>query len=210
MRTELIGAPAYATLAVDLSPGESITAEAGAMMSMEGDVELKTKSGGLFKALTTKEPLFRNTFEAKSDARILLSPSVPGDIVHIKLTQPVTINSACYLAHTGDVEFKTVWKGLKGMIGGGGMFWLQARGTGDLWLNAYGQIIEKDIRPGDKFMADNTHLVAMEESVTWKTRKLGGMKTFMFGGEGFVFEVGGQGKLHLQTRNPSIFFVKTK
>lgn len=197
-------------MVADLSPGESIVADAGAMMSMEGDIEVKTKGRGLFKALATREPLFRNTFKAKSDARVMLSPGTPGDIVHIQPTQPVIINSSCYLAHSGDFEFKTVWKGMRGVIGRGGMFWLQASGSGDLWLNAYGQIIVKDILPGGKFTADNTHLVAMEQGLSWKVHKIGGLKTFMFGGEGFVFDVGGEGKLYLQTRNPSIFFIRTK
>jgi uncharacterized protein (TIGR00266 family) len=209
MKTKIIGEPAYSTLVASLAPGESITVEAGAMMAMEGEIEIKTKSGGLFKAIAGGEPLFRNIFTAQSPAEVTVSPPVPGDIVQIELGKPVIINSSCYLAHSGDVEFKTVWKGLKGVFGRGGLFWLEARGSGTLWLNSYGKIIEKVLR-GGKLTADNTHLVSMDSGLSWKVRKIGGLKTFMFGGEGLVFDVEGQGRVYLQTRNPSIFFAPSR
>jgi len=55
---------------------------------------------------------------------------------------------------------------------------------------------------------DNTHLVAMDDTLDYSIRKFGGLKTFFFGGEGFVFTVRGSGRLLLQSRNPAIWYTR--
>lgn len=59
--------PAFAAIFVTLEPGESIIAEAGAMVSMDSRLTMKTEfSGGLISALMRKffggESLFVNVF----------------------------------------------------------------------------------------------------------------------------------------------------
>ena len=46
MKFEILGKPAYSAVKIELESGESITAEAGAMMAMEGDIEVETKTAG--------------------------------------------------------------------------------------------------------------------------------------------------------------------
>ena len=57
---------------------------------------------------------------------------------------------------------------------------------------------------------DNFHLVCMDDTLSYKIRKFGGLKSFLFGGEGLVFEVEGEGKIYLQTRNPSFYYRLSK
>lgn len=95
-------------------------------------------------------------------------------------------------------------------MGGGGLAWLKISGNGSLWVNSNGCIIEHDIKPGEELTVDNVHLVAMDETLEYKIRKFGGMKTMLLGGEGFVFDVKGQGRIYLQTRNPAIYYRSTK
>ncbi|MEO0405744.1 MAG: AIM24 family protein [Cyanobacteria bacterium P01_A01_bin.135] len=47
---------------------------------------------------------------------------------------------------------------------------------------------------------DTGHLVAFHESMPFETRSIGGMKTFLFSGEGFVVDLTGPGKVLIQTR----------
>ena len=55
MKYDIRYRPAFATIFVTLQPGEKITAEAGAMVSMDADVSLTTEfSGGFFSALIRK------------------------------------------------------------------------------------------------------------------------------------------------------------
>ena len=67
MEHEILYKPSYALLKVKLSPGESITAEAGAMVGMSAAIEMETKAkGGVFGALKRSmlggESFFMNTF----------------------------------------------------------------------------------------------------------------------------------------------------
>ena len=51
-----------------LEPGESLTAESGAMMGMSTNVAMTTQSGGIGKAISRMfagESFFRNTFTAQ-------------------------------------------------------------------------------------------------------------------------------------------------
>ncbi len=212
MKYDILYRPSYSVLKVDLSPGESVEAEAGAMMMIEGDVEVKTRSRGLLRALTTGESLFVNTYIARDrPATLWLAPPIPGDIAYIPLDggKGVIVNDKCYLAAHGSVEHKVVWRGLKGVFGGGGLMWLHFTGVGGVWVNAYGSIIERDVKPDDRLTIDNVHLVAMDDTIGYSIRKFGGLKTFLFGGEGFVFTTKGAGKLYLQSRNPAIWYTRS-
>jgi uncharacterized protein (AIM24 family) len=78
---------------------------------------------------------------------------------------------------------------------------LKATGQGELFLNAYGGIIEKRIEHGERLLLDNYHLVAMTDSATYRVIKVGGMKTTILGGEGLATEVTGPATVYFQTKN---------
>ncbi|WP_343277554.1 AIM24 family protein [Kamptonema sp. UHCC 0994] len=60
MKYEIRYKPSFAAIFITLNPGESITAEAGAMTSMDGKLSMKTEfSGGLFSGLLKKFWFFR-------------------------------------------------------------------------------------------------------------------------------------------------------
>jgi uncharacterized protein (AIM24 family) len=52
---------------------------------------------------------------------------------------------------------------------------------------------------------DTGHLVALSESMSFQTRSIGGIKTMMFSGEGFVADLTGPGKFLVQTRSQDQF-----
>ncbi|MEM1532584.1 MAG: TIGR00266 family protein [Desulfurococcaceae archaeon] len=197
--------PAYAILKLKLSPGESITLEPGAYILHKGDIEVKTSSGGVMKGLARAmlggESLFLNTLIAKSSAEIWATPSSPGDIRAVELRgQELFIQDTSYLAHYGDIELTVGWRGLKGLLAEGQLVWLKAYGNGVVFINSYGAIEEVNLGPGERITVDNNHFVAMDSSVKWRARKFGGLKTFILGGEGIVFDVEGPGKIWIQTR----------
>ena len=210
MKYEILHRPSYSILKIDLEPGEEIKAEAGALMMTEGDVRVSTKSRGILRALSSSESLFINIYRAEDRASIWLSPPVPGDVMYIPLngTSGVIVNDRCYLADHGNLKHEIVWRGLRGVFGRGGLVWLHFKGIGGLWVNAYGAIVEKEVKAGEKLTIDNVHLVAMDDSLDYEIRKFGGMKSFILGGEGFVFSVKGEGRIFLQTRNPTIWYTR--
>ena len=72
MKYEIRYKPAFASIFVILNPGDSLTAEAGAMTSMDAKLSVKTEfSGGLISGLLKKflggESLFVNIFTNNSN-----------------------------------------------------------------------------------------------------------------------------------------------
>lgn len=197
--------PSYSLLKVYLEPRETITAEAGAMVMMRGDLEIKTHTGGIMRgflrAIAGTEALFLNTYIARSRSELWFAPSLPGDIDFIKLQgDEWIVQDSSYLAHYGDVEVGVAWRGLKGVLAEGELVWLKLKGVGGVWINSYGSMDKIELEPGEKAVIDNFHFVAMPSTTKWKVRKFGGWKSFLLGGEGLVFEVTGPATIYVQTR----------
>ncbi|RLE99325.1 MAG: TIGR00266 family protein [Thermoprotei archaeon] len=197
--------PSYSLLKVFLKPGESVTAEAGAMVLIKGEVDIKTHTGGLSKAILRglfgAESVFLNIFVARTSAEVWLAPRVPGDIEYIPLREEsYVVQDMSYLAHHGDVDVGVAWRGLRGLLAEGELVWLKVEGVGGVWVNAYGGLTKIDLRPGERIIVDNFHFVAMNQYIRWRVRKFGGWKSFLLGGEGIVLEVEGPGTVYIQTR----------
>jgi uncharacterized protein (TIGR00266 family) len=196
-------------LEIQMGRGEKITAESGAMVFMKGNIEIKTKmrEGGFFKNLKLKavggESFFVNDFMAQEDGCLLGLTGPPvGDIVQISLNgSGYIVQSGAYIASTPGIELDTQWQGFTKGIFGSELFMLKAIGSGDLFVNAYGGIIQKQLENGEKLVLDNYHLVAMSVDANYKVMKLGGLKTTLLGGEGLVTEITGPGTVFFQTKN---------
>ncbi len=202
--------PSYSILKVFLEPGESITIEPTTYMMHKGDIDIKTSSRsilrGLARAALGGESFFLNTITAKTKTELWVAPGIPGDITDIKINNSkLFVRDARYLAHLGDIEVSAGWKGLKGLLAEGEIFMVKAEGTGTVFVNSYGAIRMLTLNPGEKAIIDNMHFVALEESVSWKIRKWGSLKSTIFGGTGLVVEVEGPGRVWVQTRNLPLF-----
>ena len=87
MRYDILCAPSYSLLEVQLEPGEKVVAEAGAMAWMSDTVRTETSTrgglfGGLKRALLSGESFFQNTYRAEGARGVVgLAPGSPGDIV---------------------------------------------------------------------------------------------------------------------------------
>ena len=206
MKWDVTCKPSYSLLKVELEPGEAITAEPGAMVYMKGDIEIKTSSGGILKGIMRSmlggESFWLNTYRARSHAEIWFAPSLPGDIEALNIDgKGLIIQDTSYLAHHGDISIGTAWRGFRGLLAEGELFWLKAEGRGLVWVTSYGGLEKLELKPGERVIVDNFHFVAMDDGMKWKVRKFGGLKSFLFGGEGLVIEVEGPGRLVLQTRS---------
>jgi uncharacterized protein (TIGR00266 family) len=205
LRYVIEGRPAYSILKVWLEPGESITVEPGSYMLHRGEVEVSTETGGIGGAIARRlfggESVFLNTFRARGrGAEVWVAPGTPGDIGVLELNGSLYIQDTSYLAHVGDVKLTVGWRGLKGLIAEGELVWLKAEGRGLVFVNAYGGLELLELGLGEKVTIDNMHFVAMDSTVKWDVRRLGGLKTLAFGGEGLVIEVTGPGRVFVQTR----------
>jgi uncharacterized protein (TIGR00266 family) len=207
MRHEIHNKPDFASLHVFLEKGEQVVTEAGAMMSMSADLSMETNmKGGLLGAAKRAlggESVFMNTYTADADAqRLDVAPAAPGDILHHPLAGDfVMVQSGSYLSSTPGIEVDSKWGGAKSFFGGEGLFMLKCSGNGDLWMSSYGAIHAVDVT--GTYVVDTSHIVAFESSLTFNVRKVGGLKSLFFSGEGLVCEFSGTGRLWIQTRNAS-------
>lgn len=208
MNTVLEGGSAFSHIRVALDPGETIIAEAGAMQSMSAELDMQAKSsGGFFKALGKKvfggESFFVNHFTNNHTGplNLVLSQDVPGQIIQMPISQghDICLQKGAFLACTPGVDFSTVWAGFASWFGGEGLIKLRATGEGSLWFGAYGGIIKRQVH--GELLVDNGHLVAYDSSLSLKVTTVGGLFSTLFGGEGFVTKVQGEGFVYLQTRS---------
>ena len=210
MQAQVLFAPAYATLSVDLDPGESIRAEPGAMVH-QSNVHLHTGTPGGFakglRRLLAKESFFVNTFTAEpGGGNVTLAPSTPGDITPHSLApgESILIQATSYLASTPEVIVDSSFQGLRGILGGEGAFFLRAythNDPGTVFFNAYGSIQPLTLTPDQELVVDTGHLVAFTDGIDYSIGKVGGLRSIVAGGEGLVMKFRGSGLVWTQSRN---------
>jgi uncharacterized protein (TIGR00266 family) len=209
---EIQHAGSFALGLVRLQPEQSISAEAGAMVSMSANVELQSEmKGGLFGALkraVAGESAFVSTFTARGGAgEVTLAPGMPGDIVGIDMNnQAFMVQASSYLAGDTSLQVETKFGGAKSWLGGEGLFVLQVSGTGLLLISSFGAIHRRYLQSGERYVVDTGHLVAWEGHMQYQLRKAtrSFFRSFL-SGEGLVAEFVGPGEILIQTRNLEAF-----
>jgi uncharacterized protein (TIGR00266 family) len=211
--------PDFAMLTMTLRHGEQVFAEPASMIAMDPSVTLKAGlRGGLLKSLGRGlggESLIINTYTAHEEgAQVAFAPGPMGDMQHYALNNNrLILQRGAFVAHSEGVEVDGKWGGFKGMFSGEGMVLLQAQGTGDIFFSTYGAMVEVDVRGG--YFVDTGYIVAFEDTLDYNVTVLPGLglgskvKSFLFGGEGFVCRFEGHGKVWVQTRavNPYLSFI---
>ena len=191
-----------------LSQGEKITAEAAAMVFMKGDIltETKMRKGGFLKSLKAAafggESFFVNEFVAQEDGCVLgLTGNMLGDIEVIAVEEEFIVQSGAFVGSSGNLTLDTKWQGFTKGIFGSNLFMLKTIGSGDMFVNAWGGIIKKELQPGEKMILDNYQLVALSATADYRVTKHGNLKTTLFGGDALVIQIIGPGTVYLQTKN---------
>ena len=212
MEFEILYQPSYALAKIALRGGESIVTESGAMVAMSDNVEIQTEArgglfGGLKRSMLGGESFFQNTFVAQNGpGEVMFAPALPGDIAHLRLNgETVFVQSGSYMASSPDIEVDTKWSGAKGFFSKEGLFLLRASGMGDLFLSSYGGIHEITLNPGQSYTIDTGHMVAFDSTIDYNVRKVGGLKSTLFSGEGLVASYSGTGRLFMQTRSEDAY-----
>ena len=143
---------------IAIPAGGEIKAEAGAMTSMSGGVEIETKAqggvmAGLKRSVLGGESFFINTFTR--DRRAASSPSprpCPATSCTCRSTPPtpMMVQSGSWLASETGVEVDTKWGGAKTFFCGEGLFLLRCTGAGDMLVSSYGAIEQRQPAPASR------------------------------------------------------------
>ncbi|MFQ5497161.1 MAG: TIGR00266 family protein [Nitrosopumilus sp.] len=191
-----------------LNKGEKITAEAAAMVFIKGNIITKTRmrKGGFLKSLKAAalggESFFVNEFIAEENNCILgLTGNMLGDIEAIDVNEEFIVQSGAFVGSTTDLTLDTKWQGFTKGIFGSNLFMLKTIGSGKMFVNAWGGIVEKKLESGEKMILDNYQLVALSSTAEYRVTTHGSFKTTLFGGEALVIEITGPGTVYIQTKN---------
>ena len=204
MQYEIIGNPDYGQLNVQLEVGDQFLAESGSMAWMSDETEMKSRMmGGFLKSLIRKlvggESLFAGEYSHPGGGSVTFSPSVPGTVLHRELdNETLIITGGSFMGCTPGIDLKMRFGGLKAFFSGEGAFFIECSGKGDLFFNAFGAVVEKNIN--GSFIVDTSHVVGWEPTLDFTIGGMGSLKSTLLSGEGLVLNFSGTGKIYLQTR----------
>ncbi len=206
---EIVGDDMQAVI-VELDPDEAVQAETGAMLYMDNGIEMNTGTeGGIFKGLKrviVGESFFITTFKhtGRDKARVAFAAPYPGKIIPMDLTRlgPMLCQKDAFLCSAYGVDISVAFtKRLgAGIFGGEGFILQRLVGDGLSFAHAGGAVIERQLAQGEILRVDTGCLVALQESVDYDIKFVGGFKNALFGGEGlFLAMLQGPGTVYLQT-----------
>jgi uncharacterized protein (TIGR00266 family) len=214
MNHQVLHAPAFSTLRLDMNEGESIHAQPGAMQAMTPGFKIEVKAGlhmkgkggamGGMRSFFGGESFFTVIYSAKRDEQhIMLAPEQMGEIRAIDITPDTGLMLArgAFLASSPTITFDLHYAGMKGLLATRGLFFLKTVGEGVLFLSSYGGVIEQKLEDGERFVLDNRNIVGFTATMPFESVILtSSTKDSFFSGEGFVVRFTGPGTVLYQTR----------
>jgi uncharacterized protein (TIGR00266 family) len=208
---------------IELDPGESAVAEAGAMVWKDACVEMTTVFGdgsdqggggdfmgkllGAGKRLVTGESLFTTVFthQGQGKARVAFAAPTPGTILPLKLDElggSLICQKDSFLAAARGVSIGIHFqqKVMTGLFGGEGFIMQKLEGDGWVFVQMGGTLTERELGPGQELHVDTGCIAAFTPSVDFDLIRAGSVKSMIFGGEGVFFaRLRGPGKVWIQS-----------
>jgi uncharacterized protein (TIGR00266 family) len=208
---------------IELDPGESVIAEAGAMNYIEQDISMQTIFGdgsgqddgkGLMGKLASAgkralagESLFMTVFEntGSGKSHAAFAAPYPGKIIPVEMSEfggtLICQKDAFLCAAKGiNISIRLQKKIGAGFFGGEGFIMQKLAGDGLAFLHAGGTIIKKELSAGEMLRIDTGCLVAISDTVDYDVAFAGDLKSGLFGGEGlFLATLKGPGHVWLQS-----------
>ena len=149
--------------------------------------------------------MFQNIYTAQGGpGMIAFASSFPGSIRAFEITpgQEMIFQKSAYLAGEESVQLSVHFRKKlgSGLFGGEGFIMQKVSGSGIVFAEFDGHVIEYDLQPGQQIVIDTGHLAAMSSTCNMDIQKVPGVKNMVFGGEGlFNTVITGPGKVWLQT-----------
>lgn len=205
---------------VELDPGETVIAEAGAMNWMDDGISFEAKMGdgsqpdkGLFgklldagKRAVTGESIFITHFTnaVTEKRRVAFGAPYPGKIIPVNMVETdgelLCQKDAFLCAALGTEVSIAFTKRLGvGFFGGEGFILQRLRGDGMAFVHAGGTIVKKELN-GETIRVDTGCIVSFTQGIDYDIQRAGNLKSMFFGGEGlFLATLRGRGTVYLQS-----------
>ncbi len=205
---------------ITLDPDETVIAEPGGMMMMDGTIEMNTifgdgsKSQGIMdklfsagKRVLTGESLFMTTYthRAFGQGKVTFAAPYPGKILPLDLSDhqgKIICQKESFLCAAKGVSIGIAFQKRLGVgfFGGEGFIMQKLEGDGLAFLHAGGNIIKRTLHHGETLTVDTGCLVAISSGVDYDVKLQKGIKNSLFGGEGlFLVQLTGPGDVWIQS-----------
>jgi uncharacterized protein (TIGR00266 family) len=200
-------------LEVQLDPNESVFSESGELSWMTASIQMSTHTqagggGGLFgiiKRVAGGGSIFMTEYRAyQYPGQVAFATKIPGHIVPVELGQGTDfmVHRHGFLCATPQVNISVGFQQSlgAGIFGGDGFLLQRIGGYGTAWLELSGELIVKDLAPGEMLRVHPGHVGAFQTSVGFTITTVPGIKNMIFGGDGiFLAVLTGPGRVWLQT-----------
>ncbi len=205
---------------VELDPGETVIAEAGAMNYMEDGIEYTAKMDdgsepnrgimgklmGAGKRMLTGESIFMTHFTnlGSGKRRVAFAAPYPGKILPVNLAKvggAVICQKDAFLCAALGTKVGIAFQRKLGVgfFGGEGFILQKLEGDGMAFLHAGGHVVTKRLQ-GEMLRVDTGCLVAFTGGIEYDIQMAGNLKSMFFGGEGFFLAtLRGHGTVLLQS-----------
>lgn len=205
---------------VELDPGETVIAEAGAMNWMDDGITFEAHLGdgskpdqgmmgklfGAAKRAITGESLFMTHFTntGSGKKRVAFGAPYPGSILPVNMAEigeEILCQKDAFLCAAKGTEVSIAFtkKFGAGLFGGEGFILQKLKGDGMAFLHAGGTIVKKELN-NETIKVDTGCIVAFPPSIEYSIERAGNLKSMFFGGEGlFLATLRGTGTVYLQS-----------
>ncbi|MCI6997607.1 MAG: TIGR00266 family protein [Eubacterium sp.] len=193
----------------ELQQGERMITESGSMSWMSPNMKMETSTnGGIGKAfgrLFSGENIFQNIYTAMGGpGMIAFASSFPGSIRAFEISpgNEMIFQKSAFLAGESSINLSVFFnkKLGSGIFGGEGFIMQKVSGSGIVFAEFDGHVVEYDLAAGQQIVVDTGYLAAMTSSCKMDIQSVPGVKNMLFGGEGiFNTVITGPGRVWLQT-----------
>jgi len=212
MRNQIVGTT-MPVLEFVLDPNDAIISEAGELSWMGRSIQMTTHTqfgggGGIFgvlKRVVGGGTLFMTEYRAVgAPGELAFATKLPGHIVPVEVGpgREYMIHRHGFLCATPNVQIGVGFQQSlgAGIFGGSGFVLQHLTGQGTAWLELSGELIIKDLQPGEQLRVHPGHVGAFQTSVNFQITTIPGIKNMIFGGDGiFLASLTGPGRVWLQT-----------
>ncbi|HXY25232.1 MAG TPA: TIGR00266 family protein [Candidatus Acidoferrum sp.] len=212
MRNQIVGTT-MPVLEFVLDPNDSIISEAGELSWMGSSIQMTTHTqlgggGGILGALKRVVgggTLFMTEYRAVGrPGELAFATKLPGHIVPVEVGpgREYMVHRHGFLCATPQVQIGVGFQQSlgAGIFGGSGFVLQHVGGQGTAWLELSGELIIKDLQPGENLRVHPGHVGAFQSNVNFQITTVPGIKNVIFGGDGiFLASLTGPGRVWLQT-----------
>ena len=212
MQSRIVGST-MPVLELLLDPGESVISEAGELSWMSQSIAMTTHTqfgggGGFFgaiKRIAGGGTLFMTEYQAQGyQGEVAFATKIPGHILPLEIGpgHEYMVHRHGFLCATPQIQLGVGFQQSlgAGIFGGDGFLLQKVTGNGTAWLELSGEVVMRDLRPGETLRVHPGHVGAFQAGVQFNITRIQGIRNMFFGGDGiFLAALTGPGRIWLQT-----------